>query len=531
MSNLYNVSSSPHVRSKLSTGSVMYDVILALMPATIFGVWHFGFHALLVILTSIASAVLTEFVFDYIAGKENTILDGSAVVTGLLLALCLPATVPLYIPYIGSLFAVLIVKCFFGGLGKNFMNPALAGRCFLLISFGTVMTKYGVDGTTGATPLVVLQERAVNISNLFFGHVNGVIGASIFGLLIGGIYLIATKGITWEIPVSTLASFALFIAIFGGKGFSPSFIISHLCGGGIVMAAFFMATDPVTSPVTGLGQIVYGCCVGILSGLFRVFGSSADSVSYAVIMSNILTPMIDEYIIPKPYAFRASAQPADPDEKKLTGNPTIDQIIRTLKKTPVSAQILCLITVIAGVLLSGVFTMTKDRIEEQKLLANIASYQEVLPAAESFGRSETADAILDELDGAVYGDSFGRVVINDVIVGQNAAGETVGYVIAVTTKDGFDGDITLSAGIAADGSLNGIAFTELNETAGMGMRAADPEFKDQFNGIPAVKLTLNKAGGSTAADQIDSISGASITSSAVVNAVNAAIDFYSNNLQ
>ena len=219
MSNLYNVSSSPHVRSKLSTGTVMYDVILALVPATVVGIWNFGFHAFLVILMSITGAVLTEYVFDDIAKKPMTIMDGSAVVTGLLLALCLPASVPLYVPYIGSVFAILIVKCLFGGLGKNFMNPALAGRCFLLISFGTTMTKYAVDGVTGPTPLAKFGSgEAVSVLNMFLGSTNGVIGCSIMGLLIGGIYLIATKGITWEIPTATLVSFLLFIAIFGGNG-------------------------------------------------------------------------------------------------------------------------------------------------------------------------------------------------------------------------------------------------------------------------------------------------------------------------
>ena len=149
----YNVSSSPHVRSPLSTGQVMYDVILALMPATLFGIWHFGVHALFVVLMSVASAVLTEFVFDYLTGRENTLYDGSAVLTGLLLALCIPASVPLYVPYIGAVFAILVVKCLFGGLGKNFMNPALGGRCFLLLSFGSAMTNYAVDGVSGATPL------------------------------------------------------------------------------------------------------------------------------------------------------------------------------------------------------------------------------------------------------------------------------------------------------------------------------------------------------------------------------------------
>ena len=511
MSNLYNVSSSPHVRSKLSTGTVMYDVILALVPATVVGIWNFGFHAFLVILMSITGAVLTEYVFDYIAKKPMTIMDGSAVVTGLLLALCLPASVPLYVPYIGSVFAILIVKCLFGGLGKNFMNPALAGRCFLLISFGTTMTKYAVDGVTGPTPLAKFGSgEAVSVLNMFLGSTNGVIGCSIMGLVIGGIYLIATKGITWEIPTATLVSFLLFIAIFGGNGFTPSFLLTHLFGGGIVMAAFFMATDPVTSPVTSNGQLVYGALVGILSGLFRLYGSSADSVSYAVIISNMIVPMIDEFIPSLPYAYR-----------KQRGKFTV----------PSQAIALCVITIGAGVLLSGVFTMTKDTIEEQKMAANVASYQEVLPEAASFGHDDAITAKIEELGGEVYGTDFGKVYINDVIVGKDSSDAVVGYVFSVTTKDGFDGAITLSAGIKTDGTLNGIAFTELNETAGMGMRAAEPAFKDQFSGVNVSRFTLNKAGGSTAAEEIDSISGASITSGAVVNAVNAALDFFANNIQ
>ncbi|MBQ7370559.1 MAG: RnfABCDGE type electron transport complex subunit D, partial [Blautia sp.] len=264
MSALYNVSSSPHVRSKLSTGQVMYDVILSLMPATFFGIYHFGLHAALVIAISIACACISEFVFDYIVGKPNTLKDGSAVVTGLLLALCLPASVDLYIPALGSIFAMIVVKGLFGGLGKNFMNPALAGRCFLLISFSGAVTNFAVDGMSSATPLVDMENGvSVNVWEMFLGYTNGVIGCSIAALLIGGVYLLVVDGITFEIPLATLVSFSLFIALFGGKGFDPVFILAHLCGGGIVMGAVFMATDPVTSPVTSSGQLLFGCAVGI----------------------------------------------------------------------------------------------------------------------------------------------------------------------------------------------------------------------------------------------------------------------------
>lgn len=223
---LVNVSSSPHVRSKLTTGSVMYDVILALCPATVVGIYHHGFHAFMIVAVSILSAVMTEFVFDYVTKRPNTLKDGSAVVTGLLLALCLPSTVPLYIPYAGSLFAIPVVKSLFGGLGKNFMNPALAGRCFLLISFGGVMTKYGVDGVTSATPLADLAEGGVvNVTSTFLGFQNGVIGGSIAALMLGGLWLWVVGGITFEIPTAALVSFTLFKhcagAVNGPKNAAP----------------------------------------------------------------------------------------------------------------------------------------------------------------------------------------------------------------------------------------------------------------------------------------------------------------------
>lgn len=516
MNRLYNVSSSPHIRSRLSTGQVMYDVILALMPAAFFGVYRFGFHAFLVIAVSVLSAVLTEAVFDHIAKKPNTVKDGSAVVTGLLLALCLPAGVPLYIPYIGSLFAILVVKCFFGGLGKNFMNPALAGRCFLLISFSGTVTNFAVDGMSSATPLVDLAAgKAVDLTGMFLGYTNGVIGCSIAALLLGGLYLWVTGGITFEIPAASLISFSLFIALFGGQGFDPLFILANLCGGGMVMGALFMATDPVTSPVTSAGQLLYGAVIGILSGLFRVFGSAADSVSYAIIISNMLTPLIDEISVPKPFGYR-NQRTAGGEEKK---------------GIPRSALILCVITLIAGICLSGVYALTKTAIEEQQMAANAASYQEVCPDAQEFGYDDSITAAVDALNGEVYGTEFGNAYINEVVVGKDSSGSVAGYVISATSADGFDGNITVAVGISADGTVNGISFTELNETAGMGMLCGEAEFKDQFSGVSVDRFTLNKAGGSTADDEIDSVSGASISSGAVVNAVNAALDFYAANMK
>ena len=515
MSKLYNVSSSPHVRSKLTTGAVMYDVILCLLPATVMGIWHFKLQALLVIAASIISAVLAEFVFDYIEHKENTVKDGSAIITGLLLALCLPAGVPPYIPCLGAVFAIIIAKNLFGGLGHNFMNPALAGRCFLLISFSGIVANYAVDGYSSATPLAQMAAgETVNVAQMFIGNTSGVIGNSTIALFIGGMVLWAMGGITVEIPAAILVSFTAFIALFGGQGFNLTFLLAHLAGGGIMMAAFFMATDPVTSPVTSAGQLLYGILIGVLAGVFRIFGSSADSVSYAVVIGNMVTPLIDEISVPVPYGCR---------KQKEEGG----------KRFPIpkAAVILCAITLLAGVCLSGVHEMTADTIAEQQLAASVASYQEVCPEAETFEHDDTLDAAVEALGGEVYGTSFGNVYINDIIVGKDASGNAVGYVISVTSADGYSGNITISVGISADGTVNGISFTELNETAGMGMLCAEPEFKDQFNGVKTDQFTLNKTGNSTSDTDINSVSGASTSSGAIVNAVNAALDFYAANVK
>lgn len=508
---LLDISSSPHIRSRRTTRNVMTEVVLALTPAALFGIYHFGLHAFLILAVSIASSVITELIFDAAAHRGNTITDCSAVVTGLLLGLSLSPTVPLYIPLLGGIFAILFVKCLFGGLGKNFMNPAVAARCFLLISFGSAMTNYSVDGVSGATPLAVMKAGgAINISNLYMGNTSGVIGCSAIALLAGGLFLWAAGGITLEIPLSCILSFTAFMALFGGQGFDLFFLLAHICGGGVLMGAFFMATDPVTSPVTGRGQIVYGSIMGILAGLFRVFGSSADSFSYAIILSNMLVPFIDKLPIRKPLGYRGG-------EYKE-------------RKFPVSAIRLAVITLVAGLGLSSVFMLTKDKISQQQLLAKTASYKEVCPNADTFVSDKKIDSAVKALGGTVYNEAYGRTMINEVMVGMSE-GTAAGYVISVTTKDGYEGNITLSVGLSTDGTVNGIAFTELNETAGMGMLCGEPEFKDQFCGVKTDAFLLNKSGASQADHEIDSVSGASTSSGAIVNAVNTALDFYASNIQ
>ncbi len=280
MSDLMKVSSNPHIRSKVSTDKIMLCVVIALLPATLFGIWNFGIYALVQILVTVATCVLTELVFELVMKKKITIGDLSAVVTGLLLALNLPPKAPIWIGIIGGIFAIFVVKMLFGGLGQNFMNPALAARCFLIISFPALMTNFDCDLYTGATPLAALKSgESVNVFNMIIGRTSGTIGeTSMVAIVIGACFLLLVGVIDLKIPGSYIISFVVFITIFGGHGFNPYYISAHLAGGGLMLGAFFMATDYVTRPITKRGQIVYGILLGILTGIFRIFSASSEGV-------------------------------------------------------------------------------------------------------------------------------------------------------------------------------------------------------------------------------------------------------------
>ncbi len=299
MSDLFKVSSNPHVRSKVSTNGIMFAVIIALLPATGFGIYNFGIRALAVILVTVAACVLTEFLFG-LYKKKQTIGDLSAVVTGLLLALNLPVGIPLWTAALGGVFAILVVKCLFGGLGQNFMNPALGARCFLLISFPALMTNFNCDAYTGATPLAALKAgEEIDIMNMIIGKTAGTIGeTSVIAILIGACFLLLIGVIDLRVPGSYLVTFCLFLLLFGGHGADPAYLAAQLSGGGLMLGAFFMATDYVTRPVTVKGQYLYGIFLGILTGIFRVFGASAEGVSYAIILGNLLVPLIERVTVP-----------------------------------------------------------------------------------------------------------------------------------------------------------------------------------------------------------------------------------------
>jgi len=301
---MFKVSSNPHIRSKDTTARIMQYVVIALLPATVFGVFHFGLHALFQVLITVATTVLTEYIYDRCMHKKISIGDFYAAVTGLLLALNLPPSAPLWIGVIGGVFAIIVVKMLFGGLGQNFMNPALGARCFLMISFTSIMTNFDCDAYTGATPLAAIKtgESTPELLNMIVGRTAGTIGeTSMIALLIGAIFLLVMKVIDLRVPGTYILSFVVFILLFSGRGLDINYILSQLAGGGLMLGAFFMATDYVTRPVTKNGQYVFGVFLGIMTGIFRIFGPSAEGVSYAIILGNLLVPLIERFT--KPIAF------------------------------------------------------------------------------------------------------------------------------------------------------------------------------------------------------------------------------------
>ena len=319
---LLNVSSSPHVRDHSSTKSIMRDVVIALLPAALVGIYNFRLSAVLVILTTCVTCMLSEYIWQKCMKQPVTTGDFSALLTGLLLALNLPATIPLWMCVVGGVFAIIVAKQMFGGLGQNFMNPALAGRCFMMLSFSSAMTSFtvkkgaaymygvAVDATSSATPLAQVKEGGLpDLEAMFLGTTTGTIGeTSVAALLIGAIYLLAKRIIDWKIPVVYILTFSVFdIAYQMAAGNAAYPLVYELCGGGLILGAFFMATDYVTSPITAKGKVIYGILLGLLTGLFRFFGESAEGVSFAIIIANVCVPLIERWTVPKPFGKEGKA--------------------------------------------------------------------------------------------------------------------------------------------------------------------------------------------------------------------------------
>ncbi len=302
MDKMLQVSSSPHIRSEATTQRIMLDVLIALLPAAFAGIYFFGLNAALLIAVTVLSSVAFEYLMRKVLKRSNTISDLSAAVTGLLLALNLPPDLPVWMAIVGSLFAIVIVKQLFGGLGQNFVNPALAARAFLLVSYGTKMTTWTqplaseVDVVSYATPLGVLKEggELPGLLNMFLGRIGGSLGeTSALALIIGGVYLLVRGVISWHIPVIYVGTVAVIALIAGANPFY------YVLAGGLLLGAIFMATDYTTSPMTKKGVIIYALGCGALTMLFRLYTNMPEGVSYAILLMNVTVPLIDRYTKPK----------------------------------------------------------------------------------------------------------------------------------------------------------------------------------------------------------------------------------------
>jgi len=323
---LLSVSPSPHIKNPDTTGTVMLRVIIALLPACLWGVYRFGTRAALILALTAGSAVFFEWLWCVLRKKKNTVTDLSAAVTGLLLGMNLPVGAPLWLGVVGSLFAIIVVKCLFGGIGKNVVNPALAARVFLFAWPGDMgaftapgvrvndltVTFTGMDAVAGATPLASLDAGViptdVTLFDMILGNIGGCIGeVSAVLLIIGGLYLLFTKVITWHIPVTFISTVALLTFVFPLKGADAmQFMLYHVFAGGIMLGAFYMATDYVTSPVTVKGQIIFGVGCGAITVFIRYFGGYAEGVSFAILIMNLLVGYIDKFTMPKKFS-RSSA--------------------------------------------------------------------------------------------------------------------------------------------------------------------------------------------------------------------------------
>lgn len=304
--------SSPHIKNKENTNSIMKDVLIALAPATIAGIYFFKLQAVLVIAVTVLSCVLSEYVWTKASKKPSTIKDLSAAVTGLLLAMNFSPEIPLWIAAIGGVFAIIIVKQLFGGLGQNFINPALAARAFLMASWPVQMTTWkdpaGVaDAVSSATPLAILKGTEATgslpgLMDMFLGNIGGCIGeTSVLALLIGAIYLLIKRVITPEIPLTFIATVGVMTWILGGDSLFQGQFIYHIFAGGLMLGAFFMATDYTTSPVTFKGRIIMGIGCGLLTSVIRLFGGYPEGVSYSILIMNLVVPLLDRYLVPKSF--------------------------------------------------------------------------------------------------------------------------------------------------------------------------------------------------------------------------------------
>ena len=526
---------SPQLTRSYTTQAIMLDVLVALLPALAMAVYLFGPRVLTITAVSVSSCVLSEFLYRKLTHKSNTIQDLSACVTGVLLAMCLPVTSSFWAPVLGGAFAIIVVKQFYGGLGGNFMNPALAGR-MLLCTFPHMMTTWAealnwvpaigtVDVVSTATPMSYLQNGTLpplELGQMLLGQHGGSIGeVSVFMLLLGGIYLLLRGVISPRIPVAYLGTVAVLTFLTPRAGTNLEWMLAQLCSGGLVMGAFFMATDYTTSPVTPRGQVFYGIGCGVLTVLLRYFGSYPDGVGWAILTMNCTVWILDRAGLPRrfgeaPLAFTRhlfmklgeslseiklvipKRNRSTESRRLMPGEAHLDQI----KQFARCAGSLGAVVIVMGVIVAGVHVFTdldiarRGNQEEQSILA------QVMPTAEY--RTETPYRSVDAVSiSAGYSDS-----------------DLVGYCVEVQTP-GFGGVITMVVGVNLDGEVTGVAVTDHHETLDMGTHALEADFLSRFVGRSG---TLRLSGNNS----VDAVSGATVTSKAIITGVNKALSVVAN---
>ena len=545
----WKISASPHIRSKNSTTSIMGDVLIALFPASAMGVYNFGVRAALLILICVVSCMVFEYLSELVMKRRNTVRDLSAAVTGLLIALNLPVSLPFWMAILGCCFAIVVVKQLFGGIGQNFMNPALAARCFLVLSFVGPMTKFTLDAVTTATPLSVLRNEgigAVSVWNMLIGTEAGTIGeTSVAALLVGAVYLLLRRVIRLTIPFFYMGSFAICIVIYcltqKMEAWSiVRFTAAHLCGGGLVLGACFMATDYTTSPITEKGKVLYGILLGVLTFCFRIFGNSVEGVSYAIIISNLLVPMIEMITKPRSFGEGYEKKPLSENRGWLApvvldeeGKP-VPEKKEDKKERPLRIVIsICLIAVISGALLGTVYAITKKPIADTAEKKKQESFRTVMPKADSYKEleedSEWTDydlsgkgSAMEQLNAELAEAGYDKVTLESRTDAFTSDGTKVGKIWIITSHEGYAGDIRMAIGVT-EGKVTGITMLSIGETTGLGMEARDnPAFTKQYEGKLVETFTVVK-NSPAEESEIQAITGATITSKAVTNAVNAVL--------
>ena len=528
---------SPQISQPASISSTMLDVIIALLPALAMAVFLFGLRVLALTAVSVGTCVLAEYGYRRIRGQSNTIGDLSACVTGLLLAMSLPVTAPYWAPVLGGLFAIVIVKQFYGGLGRNFLNPALAGRT-LLCTFPGLMTSWvdafqhtsllgAADAVSAATPMASLHAGELpdlSLGQMLLGQHGGAMGgAPVFMLMLGGLYLVARRVITPRIPLAYLGTVAVLTLLFPkGDGGAVAWMVAQLCSGGLMMGAIFMASDYTTTPVTPLGQTIFGVGCGVLTVLLRYFGSYPDGVGWAILTMNCCVWLMDRAAIPRRFGMgrfalvRSWGQQlkeslaaihfvppklkflARAGEGTMPGEGYLDELKDKVRQwAALGGVLLAVCLMIFGVHRATDYAAVRAETEAQEALLD-----QVMPQATV--RTETPYYASGALS---------------ITAGYNDSG-LVGYCVEVQAH-GFGGLMTAVVGVNTNGEVTGVAITSHQETEGVGTDAMTQEYLDQYVGKSG---TIRTAGDNS----VDAASGATATSEAVTSCVNQALAIVAN---